>query len=176
MGLFKKKPVVVIEDDEQIKREIRARVAKQAGIHDEEYVQTGKMSRDADPKAKAETVEPKPKSEAKTKPATDPKVEPKTKPATMPKSEPKTKPATMPKAVKPAKEQKGKRHRKNFLLVLIIIVLLLAFVPLYYFLTGLGEKDQQNTTEDTIQTLKQTDPLILWGETIKGKQNEKSQV
>lgn len=152
MGLFKKKPVVVIEDDEQIKREIRARVAKQAGIHDEEYVQTGKMGRVADPKAKIETVEPKPKTTASPKPE------------------------TVSKAVKPAKKQKGKRGRKNLLLVLAIIVLLLAFIPLYYFLTGLGEKNQQDTTEDTIQTLQQYDPLILCGETIKGKQNEKSQV
>jgi len=164
MGLFKKKPVVVIEDDEQIKREIRARVAKQAGIHDEEYVQTGKMGRVADPKAKIETVEPKPKTTASPKPETVSKA------VTSPK------PETVSKAVKPAKKQKGKRGRKNLLLVLAIIVLLLAFIPLYYFLTGLGEKNQQDTTEDTIQTLQQYDPLILCGETIKGKQNEKSQV
>jgi hypothetical protein len=176
MGLFKKKPVVVIEDDEQIKREIRARVAKQAGIHDEEYVQTGKMGRVADPKAKIETVEPKPKTTASPKPETVSKAVTSPKPETMSKAVTSPKPETVSKAVKPAKKQKGKRGRKNLLLVLAIIVLLLAFIPLYYFLTGLGEKNQQDTTEDTIQTLQQYDPLILCGETIKGKQNEKSQV
>jgi Bacterial Ig-like domain (group 3) len=42
MGLFKK-PVAPIDNDEEIRREIRARVAKQAGIYDEEYINTGKI-------------------------------------------------------------------------------------------------------------------------------------
>ena len=40
MGLFKKN-VDLVEKDEDIRREIRARVARQAGIYDEEYVNTG---------------------------------------------------------------------------------------------------------------------------------------
>jgi hypothetical protein len=42
MGLFKK-PVAPTNNDEEIRREIRARVAKQAGIYDEEYIKTGKI-------------------------------------------------------------------------------------------------------------------------------------
>jgi len=42
MGLFKK-PVAPIDNDDEIRREIRARVAKQAGIYDEEYINTGKI-------------------------------------------------------------------------------------------------------------------------------------
>jgi len=42
MGLFKK-PTPQIDNDEEIRREIRARVAKQAGIYDEEYINTGKI-------------------------------------------------------------------------------------------------------------------------------------
>ena len=43
MGLFKKPVVQIDNDDEMIRREIRARVARQVGIHDEEYINTGKM-------------------------------------------------------------------------------------------------------------------------------------
>jgi hypothetical protein len=42
MGLFSK-PTVQIDNDEEIRREIRARVAKQVGIYDEEYINTGKI-------------------------------------------------------------------------------------------------------------------------------------
>lgn len=40
MGLFKKN-VDLVEKDEDIRREIRARVARQAGIYDEDYINTG---------------------------------------------------------------------------------------------------------------------------------------
>ena len=38
---FLKKTAAPVDNDDDIRREIRARVAKQAGIYDEEYINTG---------------------------------------------------------------------------------------------------------------------------------------
>lgn len=61
MGLFNKKGDIA-GNDEDIRREIRARVAKQAGIYDEEYINTGVLGGKAAAEP-APTAEPVPAQE-----------------------------------------------------------------------------------------------------------------
>lgn len=151
MGLFKKS-VVEVENDDEIRREIRARVAKQAGMYDEEYIQTGKIGGRTEDVAdlaeiafgptEAEPVEPKPAKEPK------------------PPKEPK--PAKEPKPPKEKKQKQPNKKKHNIALILFIIVLLLAFIPLYYYITGM-DRHPDLTITSTANTLMLQDPMLVRG-------------
>lgn len=263
MGFFKK-PVAQNDkvSDEQIRREIRARVAKQVGIYDEEYINTGKIGGTKKTETPVDTVEPaaisveaaveeavpveaavevavpvevvvvetadaeatvpttvidekekieteasvvqntvettpeevvakpikqvtpaksdentKPPKEAKpqkeTKTPKEPKQPKEPKPTKPPKEprpleEPKApkepKPPKAPKEKKPAKVKKSSKKRKsNIALILFIVALILAFIPLYYFLTGGNIKEPVLKVSSPDSSLYLTQPLLVRG-------------
>lgn len=258
MGFFKK-PVAQIDNDEQIRREIRARVAKQAGIYDEEYINTGKIGGTkntdtpvdvtANPPVEAEVldvetfVEPEAEvvdvviSEAEVvdpvisdaevvdaavKEPNEIKVEPKEKPPTKkddkktgakpikekkpqnnqkppkeekpqiqqtppteeksqiqqkapkeekfqtqkkpPKTEtPQDKQNLAKEKITPKQKKPSKRKKTNIALILFIIILILAFIPLYYFLTGGNIEGPRLKVNSSDMTLLLTEPLMVRG-------------
>jgi hypothetical protein len=276
MGFFKK-PVAQVDNDEQIRREIRARVAKQAGIYDEEYINTGKIGGTkntdtavidtANPPIEAEgltvetfveavvapesdivapvvsetevvgaavkesneiNIEPKEKTSTKKndkttgakpikektpqqkqespkeekpetqqkppkeeKPETQQKPPKEEKPQTQQKPPKEEKPQTQqkpPKEAKPQTQQKPskaetnqnqknlanekispkqkkprKRKKTNIALILFIIILILAFIPLYYFLTGGNVEGPRLKVNSSDMTLFLNEPLLVRG-------------
>ncbi len=144
MGFYKK-PVASMDNDEEIRREIRARVAKQVGIYDEEYIQTGKIggipviteTKQGEAELSFEPI----KVESTSKEPM--KVEPISKEPM--KVEPISNPAVAKKKQKPVKGtsetgsvKRARKKRINIILILLILILILAFVPVYYYLTGVG--------------------------------------
>lgn len=215
MGLFKK-PVDQVENDDDIRREIRARVAKQAGIYDEEYVRTGKIGGDkkdnegsgvtaashvsaAAVSIPDRTATPEAEKPIESKPeepkAVEPRIEeskgeePKIAAPNVADAKPQTpvqatvavaaskppKEKTPPKEKKPPREKTPRRNKlssnqkprkkTNIALVLFVVVLLLAFIPLYYFLTGTNGNDQvmKMNISATDSTLLLSEPLLVRG-------------
>ena len=135
MGLFKK-PAAPVDNDDDIRREIRARVAKQAGIYDEEYINTGKIggkktaapttevasdavavaashvSAAAVPIAEATASVSAPEPEEKTEPAA-PTPPAQTDPVQAAKTEKPSKPAKGPKPEKQKKQPKPPKEKKQ---------------------------------------------------------------
>jgi len=244
MGLFKKK-ISIVENDEDIKREIRARVAKQAGLHDEEYVRTGKIGGDnivgemspdvvpashvspaavpiptapkeeithqRDVVSAGSTVEPEvalvgstvgpepvpagprqikqPEPTKQTVPTEQPKA---TKPEKQPKpakpeKQPKTakpekqpkpaKPEKQPKPAKPEKQPKPAKQSKQpkppkekrrskkskIALILFFVILVLAFIPLYYYISGSANKAPGLTISTMETNISLGTPLVVDG-------------
>jgi len=163
MGFFKK-PVAQVDNDDEIRREIRARVAKQAGIYDEEYIQTGKIGGNKNAAENADSIAASHVSAAavpiitenakgetelhfepnKVEPASENTAPPQAKQGAPSKSGKEKKPPKEKKQKPPKKDasvgysQKPKKKKRNVAMILFILVLLLAFVPLYYYLTGGG--------------------------------------
>ena len=202
MGFFKKsvQEIVNDENDDQIRREIRARVAKQAGIDDEEYIRTGKFGGDKKDIATPEVIAASETSQPQEAPA---KVAPTDFAAShvsaaaipvMPVDqqaevtrikeidakpeisvEPKPEIPVAPKPVKvkkekPAKEvkaagdrQKPKKKNRNIALILFIIALLLAFIPLYCFITEASHHAPTMSITSTVDTLVLGKPLLVQG-------------
>lgn len=134
MGFYKK-PVASIDNDEEIRREIRARVAKQVGIYDEEYIETGKIggipviteTKQGEAELSFEPIKVEPTSKEPIK------VEPTSNQALVKKKQKPVKGTSEMGSVKQARKK-----RMNIILILLILVLILAFVPVYYYLTGVG--------------------------------------
>ena len=176
MGFFKK-PTVPVAHDDEIRREIRARVAKQVGLDDEEYIKTGKIGgkkttnvpdASAVPDATAEVVpvsvtaeeieQPTPKSsEINNKPNTEsPSVkeiippekekEPAAKEKTPSKEkEPVAKEKTPSKDKKASSGKKSPKKKKSTVpLIIFILLLILAFIPFYYYFTGVASHGTDN--------------------------------
>lgn len=185
MGFFKK-PVAQVDNDDEIRREIRARVAKQAGIYDEEYIQTGKIGGNKNAADRGDAVAASHVSAAaipiisenakgETELYFEPnKVEPTTV-KTVPeqgasKKSGKEKKPPKEKKQKPSKKdtsasysQKPKKKKRNVAMILFILVLLLAFIPLYYYLTGGGNHVPEMTASSQDNTLLLAEPLVVQG-------------
>ena len=188
MGLFKK-PVAPIDNDDDIRREIRARVAKQAGINDEEYIKTGKVGGNKSTESTTDSVPASHVSAAaipiiieNAKGETELSFEPKkldsTSEKTVVQQTEKAVPSKPGKTPKPPKEkkqktakrdsavgssQRPKKKKKNIALIIFIVVLLLAFIPLYYFLTGGINHAPEMTASAPDNALLLTESLLVQG-------------
>ncbi len=152
MGFFKK-PTVQTDNDEDIRREIRARVAKQVGIYDEEYINTGKIGGTNVVETPADSSEPvsvvaavagvevlpavaipviTENEQGETELTFEP-INTENKP-----QEVVEKPVKQKAPTKPVKQKASKKKNHNLALILIILVLIFAFIPLYYYLTGVS--------------------------------------
>jgi len=151
MGLFKKPSAPVAHDDD-IRREIRARVAKQVGINDEEYIKTGKISgkqpaQGSDVPAEVapvsvatETIQKPTPKEPETNKNPNPET-PSVKEIipTEKKKEPVAKEKKPSKDKKVSKSKKSPKKQKSTVpLIIFILLLILAFIPFYYYFTGVA--------------------------------------
>jgi hypothetical protein len=172
---FKKKPAATIDHDEEIRREIRARVAKQVGIYDQEYIETGKIggipviteTKQGEAELSFEPikeepapeepikvepapeepikVEPAPEEPIKEEPAPEEPIKEEPAPEELIKEEPAPNSTVAKNKQKPAKGasemgsvKPARKKWMNAILILLILALIVAFVPVYYYLTGIG--------------------------------------
>lgn len=179
MGLFKKNATFV-ESDEDIKREIRARVARQAGLQDEEYVLTGKIADGNSSEEPLPDMAPASHVTPAAVPITPVRVdenEPETsQPEPMkpdrepesPKQAKEPKPARQPKPPKQPKQPKQPREKRRtkkskIALILFFVFLVLAFIPLYYFITGSSNKAPSLTINGVASTIILGAPMTVTG-------------
>ncbi len=160
MGVFKKQAAPVEHDDE-IRREIRARVAKQVGIYDEEYINTGKIGGKKStevPNASTEVAPVSITTEKIQQPASNKPEDVKTNTEIISAKEavPSAKEKTPAKETVPSAKKKKtsngkippKKKKSSIPLIIFILLLILAFIPFYYYFTGV---DSQETNTVLLQ-------------------------